>query len=109
MKQMQKKQMPLPPKKKPHGAATAKREAKGEKEVLTVVTVVVDSELSEVLEAYRLAGIDPVVVLKSTLADMMGAKKSAATAPQKKSAKGGSKISLTMRQTKGSNGGCSRR
>ena len=109
MKQTAKKQMPLSPKKKPHGAATAKREARGEKEGLTVVTVVVDSELSEVLEAYRLAGIDPVVVLKSTLADMMGAKKSAATAPQKKSAKGGSKISLTMRQTKGSNGECSRR
>lgn len=108
MKQTAKKQKPLSPKNSPHVAAAAKREAKGKKDGLTVVTLVIDPELSEVLEAYERAGIDPVVVLKSTLADMMGAKNSAATAPQKKSARGGSKISLTMRQTKGSNGGCSR-
>lgn len=92
MKQTAKTQRPLPPKKKPHGAATAKRVVKGEKEALTVVTVAVDSELADVLEVYRLAGIDPAAALKSTLADMMGAKNSAVTEPQKKSANGGSNI-----------------
>ena len=108
---MQKKQMPLPPKKKPHGAATAKREAKDEKEALMVVTVVVDSELSGIFEAYRFAGIDPAAALKSTLADMMGARKSAAPATQKKSAKGGSKIGKTIGATDTTWGGtrCSRR
>ena len=106
MKQTAKTQRPLSPKNAPCGAA-AKRE--GKNGGLTVVTLVIDPELSDVLEAYERAGIDPAVVLKSTLADMMGAEKSGATAPQKKSARGGSKISLTMRQTKGSNGECSRR
>lgn len=102
-------QRPLPPKKKPHGAATAKREAKGGKEILTVVTVVVDSELSRVLEAYMMAGINPAAALKSTLADMMGAKKSAATATQKKSVTGGSKMVRIIGDTAKGGTRCSRR
>lgn len=105
MKQTAKTQRPLPPKKKPHGAATAKRVVKGKKEALTVVTVAVDSELADVLEVYQLAGIDPAAALKSTLADMMmGAKNPAATMAQKKYARGGSNIVDTKGGTR-----CSRR